>query len=645
MLLPRRFQALFALIFLVLVTLILLRAPASRRLDQSGLVLPKLPDSISLPKNPFRPLSHKPPEEQANSTAGETHWYTDWKWRNPFSSAVTLDEDRAVLPPQPLRPYIYTFYDSTIKKDETTEKAEHELLLTWRRAWWAQGFKPIVLGRPEAMNNQLYGELQRLQVKPELEEELARMLAWGHMGTGILADWLAYPMAHPDDSILSFLRRGEFTELVAFEGLKGSLLCGEKAAVNQAIIDALKHPNIQTAKLLTEVLPDALKLEAKPDSIALYDPLLIAQMYTHITNTLQSAGPDFHLALLPELVNSHLHATWQSSFPAGIHIHQPLPKDPTTALHAPLIDLARTLTQCPRTPIPSSCPPNNPKCPPCVASRPLPLTLFPSYHNDSDAFTLATVPHPYTLTSLLHRAPGTLTTRLLRRSTARNPWLSATTTHLLGHGPSAAVRTLLFKDLVASTSTSARHALWLTPEPFSAPSSGALINPASAQARADLAWRLGFTLPDTHRDDGRRDPPVPGAAMSTTNQHQHQQQRPPAPQPLAPQPGADEVRAEREVLARAAQVVVGGVAEEEEEGPGGGNGMGMMMMGRREVEAARRVSRAAEAWHMADAEAWRFVRAWNARGRVERAVWEEEERRFVGGEERARGWGSWLGLG
>jgi len=49
-----------------------------------------------------------------------------------------------------------------------------------------------------------------------------------------------------------------------------------------------------------------------------------------------------------------------------------------------------------------------------------------------------------------------------------------------------------------------------------------------------------------------------------------------------------------------------------------------------------------EAWNLADTEAWRFVRAFGAREVVERAQWEEEEKKFAGGEERDKGWGRWF---
>lgn len=92
---------------------------------------------------------HKPPQ-QINSTSEDASWYSDWRWLNPFSSSVTLDEDRALLPPLPERPFIYTYYDTTITKDKEAQKIDKETLLTWRRAWWAKGFRPVVLTQAEA---------------------------------------------------------------------------------------------------------------------------------------------------------------------------------------------------------------------------------------------------------------------------------------------------------------------------------------------------------------------------------------------------------------------------------------------------------------------------------------------------------------
>ncbi|KAK5676182.1 hypothetical protein LTS12_029516, partial [Elasticomyces elasticus] len=92
--------------------------------------IPKLSE-FHLPS--FRPAAHKPPE-QKNSTSGESKWYSDWEWINPFSSSITLDENRSVLPPLADRTFIYAYYDTRKYNDPKEENADAQLLLTWRRA-------------------------------------------------------------------------------------------------------------------------------------------------------------------------------------------------------------------------------------------------------------------------------------------------------------------------------------------------------------------------------------------------------------------------------------------------------------------------------------------------------------------------------
>ena len=104
--------------------------------------LPKIPLSkaelpyVNTPAwlNPFRAPAHNPPPEQADSSAGDVKWFSDFKWRNPFSSSVTMDEERAVLPPERPRPLVYTYFDTSRrqkdgeKKDKKVREAEQELL-------------------------------------------------------------------------------------------------------------------------------------------------------------------------------------------------------------------------------------------------------------------------------------------------------------------------------------------------------------------------------------------------------------------------------------------------------------------------------------------------------------------------------------
>ncbi|OCL01905.1 hypothetical protein AOQ84DRAFT_434656 [Glonium stellatum] len=601
--LPRRFQLLFGIVILIILSLFLLGPPSSVDIP----TVAEVKDSIKNPKlpklpyvhNPFGQASHKPPV-QANSTSGDAKWFSDWKWRNPFSSSITLDENRAVLPPLKVRPPIYTFYDANKKQDKAITEAENRLLLAWRRAWWAQGFKPQVLSRAEAQKNPLYETLQRLELDSKLELEFVRWLAWGHMGTGILANWLALPMAPHDNALLTYLRRGEYPRLTRIESLQNGIFFGENVAINDAIKKALDHSyfkNMTTNKDKIESLAkkdggpmvnlldkDTIDIDTKGDGVAYYDGNTIVSKYKAVAEKLTNSTQVEGLTLLATLINSHLHITWQSNFPDGIAILKPLPEH-TTALTEEAIDIARNLTQCPSTPTPSSCPPNKPKCKACVSSHPLRIELLPTFRNNTKLYTIGSVPHPYTLTTL-HYQRDSIDAHFLRRQAKRDAWIFAATEELLGPSVSGATRIVRFKDAVAAPRT-ASHSLWLT---------------AERESHADLDWIFGFQLPQEAADDGRSETPVPGP-----------ERRPPPPPPLegVHKPGAPELRAERERLRKAREAI------------------------RSQVRQQALVVEMVEGWNLADTEAWRFARAFSARRRVERRKWEEEERSFAGSEQKA----------
>ncbi|KAI9772816.1 MAG: hypothetical protein M1835_006220 [Candelina submexicana] len=555
---------------------------------------PKLP-KLTVPNihNPFRASAHKPPV-QANSTSGEAQWFTDWKWLNPFSSSITLDENRSVLPPLKNRPPIYTFYDSTSKKDEVTRAAENDLLFIWRRAWWAQGFRPVVLGRAEAMNNPLYQKLQSLQLEQPLESEFVRLLAWGNMGTGILANWLVLPMGYHEDHLLSYFRRGEYPKITRYEGLDSGILSGEKTAINAALQRAMDGPELKQAKSIIDAFPkDIFDIDPDHESIAFYD-------YATLTSRYKSIGEKFvasrseGLGLLAQLINAHLHTTWQNSFSKGIAVLKPVPVH-MTALVEPGLQIAAFLAQCPESPLPTSCPPNRPKCKPCVAAHPLLISTPTIFRNDSSLYTIGTVPHPFTFASLSSQRDN-LDTPYIRRQTKRDPWISAATKELLGTGISGAPRVVKFKEAVASDYGST-HSLWLT---------------AEKESPKDLEWHFGFAIPRNKTDKGQSKTPVPGL-----------ERLPPPPKPDGPAPTEAELAKERELLEKARMVI------------------------KSKVRPQQVMKEVVEAWNLADTEAWRFARAFAARRRVERMKWEEDERSFAGaaGSGHGDGWGRWFDKG
>ena len=545
--------------------------------------LPKL-NVPSFP-NPFRQVAHKP-AVQANSTSGQVNWHSHWGWLHPFSSSITLDEDRAVLPPLKKRPIIYTFYDTSEKKDEATKTAEHKLLTIWRRAWWAQGFKPIILGRAEAMNNPLHETLRSQKLPPALEADLARWLAWEHMGTGVLANWLALPMAPHDDPVLTYLRRGTYPKLTRYSDLGSGLLCGDSSAITAVLKQALVSPAFNESKSLVEAVPKPLvNTDQSQQAIAFYDSTNIEKNYKGLSKKAGSSRAGI-LEPLAALMNSHLHNTFQNVFSKGVAVLKPLP-DRSTSLVDPALRIARCLAQCPDSPLPSSCPPNRPKCTPCDGSHSLLISTPQILRNSSTLFTIGTVPHPYTLSSLISQRAD-VNTRFIRRQTKRDPWILAATRELMGPDIGGTPRLIKFKESVAGEWDSPRS-LWITPE------KGEVQN---------VDWHFGFTLPQCDISKG------PSSGAKSTG-----------PDPEGPVPTEKELQQEMSLLDKASNAV---------------------MSTSKQQKALREM---VEAWNLIDTEAWKFARAYRARSHVERTKWEEEEENFAGGmssDGRGSRWSKWF---
>ncbi|KAL2018791.1 hypothetical protein VTK56DRAFT_419 [Thermocarpiscus australiensis] len=596
--------------------------------------------------NPFKPPSHPPPR-QKNDTDGDSWWYADFKWLSmPFSSSVTLDENRALLPMLKERAPIYCYYDSTVDKDRPSRDAESDLLLAWRRAWWAQGFKPIILGPAEAMNNPLYEEVQKLRdMTPSLKTDLMRWLAWENMEGGLLADHLLFPMGPYDDPLLNFLRRGEFPELTRWKDLDDGLFVGPKGQVGGAIKRVMASPVIKEAKdvltaLQADEKEDPFTVDDAPKSLAYYSARQIEAHYAKVGEAI-AASRASGLESLTQLITSHLHLTWQNLFPDGIAVVKPLPQH-TTRLIKPAYELASRLARCPESPLPNSCPPNLPRCTPCDDSKPMKITTPPHYDNATTLYTIGTVPHPYT-SSTLNALRSEVTIRWIRRDSPRDAWLTDLTASLLPGSVSASARILRFKEAVASDS-SPPHTLWL---------------PAEQPVPDDLDWHFGFSLPsDT-------------SSSSSTTKGEQGEEEGEEEEGEEEEGGEEEGEGEEEgqeatLLARAQTIVLAGSksqkppkskskSKSKSETPGSGTPPPP-------TQQDLALRDAIEAWNLADTEAWRFARAYLARKSVERRTWEEAEAKYAGGmgsdgkwrrrrkerqgqgQGKGQGWDRWLDL-
>lgn len=601
---PRRFQLVLAFITITIV-LITTFGNSVAEVPAVAVVTEHLPESLKNPKlpslpqqyNPFGPSAHKPPV-QDNSSTGDARWYSDWRWKNPFSSSVTLEENRAVLPPLRTRPPVYTYYEPTkqTKASKSVKEAEERLLLQWRRAWWAQGFKPTVLGRPEAVNNPLYRKVQMMGLEDNIDIELMRWLAWGNMGDGVLCNWLAFPMAAHDTPLFNFLRRGRYPQLTKYEKLKNGFYVGNKKDINAAIEAAtLKPDELKTVSDLSDKMFTELFRVDKTDAVAYYDFETIKANYKVVADQLfEKNDLAKGYTLLRDLVNAHLQAAWQNTFDKGVVVLKPLPRF-MTALTEQAIEIAGNLTQCAHNPLPTSCPPNNlSKCKRCISSQPKGITMPANYRNTTGIFTIGSVPHPYTTTAL-NNERDTLEPKYVRRLgfKARDIWLTAMSQDVLGSGVSPATRASKVKEIIAGEYGSWRS-LFLT---------------AEREYHEELDWIFGFDIPRNGTTIGKSETPVPGP------------ERRPKAKTQGPAVSEEQISLERSRLKKIRE--------------GLGSKVRHMVL----------VREAVEGWNLADTEIWRFTRAWSARARMERRKWEDEESGYAGSERGKHGrgrWGRWF---
>lgn len=339
------------------------------------------------------------------------------------------------------------------------------------------------------MKNPLYKSLSTKGLNDTLSTEIMSWLAWGNMGTGVLADWKCFPMAHYDDSFISYLRRGSMPEKITrISKLGSALFSGEKVHINAAIEKASKNQKLKDAKDIIDLIDDdAFKVEVT-SAFAYYDSATLSSKYPSVAEKLNKSISEGRLALL-DLINSHLQISFQTAFTSGFSVLKPL-ADYTTALVSPGVRLATLLAECMPLQTPPSCPPNNPKCQLCTDAARMKISQPDGYKNDSSLFTIGIVPHPYTLATL-SKGDDNITAMYIRRETQRDPWLIASTKQFLGTERDGTSRVVPFKEVVAGDHGISRG-LWLTVETLPAKTEEESL-PSSVLD--DLDWHLGFMIP------------------------------------------------------------------------------------------------------------------------------------------------------
>ena len=558
--------------------------------------LPHIGDSFSNSfLNPFRQNSHPPPRSAKDEYAGSS-WLADWTWlKVPFSRSITVDDDRALLPPLKPRQPIYCYYDVTTKKTSEEKDAESELLLTWRRAWWAQGFRPIILSASEAMGNPSYDVLQKLNVNAAFKEDLMRWLAWETMGGGILAHYTLLPIVPKEDSLLIYLRRGEYPHLTRWKELDDALFTGHKDDIKRALQTVTNGDpvKLEDAKdLISSLPPTVFKVEKASMPLAAYTSTIISEKYTQIADIIMKSRAE-GLHSLNSLITAHLHVAWQNRFSGGIEVLKPANEHMGTLVSNGL-QIARQLASCPLSPMPSTCPPNLPHCTPCTAKSPMTVSTPERLDNTSTIFSIGTVPHPWTF-ALLRDMRQSFNVSWIVQESPRDPWITAVTQTLLGASVSTTARLMRLKEAVAGDFATA-HSLWVA---------------AEKDLPTDMSWYFGFVIPT--KVSGDSDGQLPESAGRLSEK----------------QSGG----------AHAEDELVISLEKQTSEQPLIEKAKSVIALTKPTDDKRLRAS--LEAWNMADTEIWKFVRAFQSRRHQERAEWEKQEAKYSSGSGTEKGGSTW----
>jgi hypothetical protein len=186
------------------------------------------------------------------------------------------------------------------------------------------------------------------------------------------------------------------------------------------------------------------------------------------------------------------------------------------------------------------------------------------------------------------------------------------------------------KDVIAS-SYGASRSIWFATEQFpesfnplpekeKAPTNEAhhepeKIDPFPEDWLANLDWQFGFPIPRSSLSHGESMTPVPGPERykgPAGVPEERKKSSDPTP------PTETQIIVEVELLRKARQSI------------------------KSKDSAVKKIRAVAEAWNLADTEAWKFVRAYRARADLERQTFEEEESKYAG-TDTAHGNTRWFG--
>ncbi|KAK9456161.1 hypothetical protein V1511DRAFT_261240 [Dipodascopsis uninucleata] len=357
-------------------------------------------------------------------------------WKTPYSYEVSssVDIDTVVLPPMESRCPIYAFFDperaAAQGLDATKEK---DIIAVWRQAFWAAGFQPVILDLTDAKKSNYYSALKKYDLKQPDYDLALSILAWSSVPDGVLTDYRLFPMTiSVVKDEFKKLRSCRFAEINRFKDTGNNLLFGSNKEIQQLLhiaFDAEHQARMgPTLSQVAVSLPDI-------DSFAHYTPKVVSRLYKNYENQ------------LPALINAHLHTKFLSRFPEGILVVDPFPDMAHTIIY-PSYATAKAMAKCP--PYQDTCPPNSKNgCFKCTENAK--VYTRHSLPESIEVFTILPIPHPLSLIAL-QKGTIDIDPDMIRRETERDQFVKQITSDIFKLNFGAAKRVLSLKEYIEANS-------------------------------------------------------------------------------------------------------------------------------------------------------------------------------------------------
>ncbi|KAK9237758.1 hypothetical protein V1525DRAFT_376609 [Lipomyces kononenkoae] len=520
-------------------------------------------------------------------TEPTNNYIPSFAWETPFSFSVSsAGSDVAVLPQLHDRCPVYIFYDPQLAaaagRNTTTEE---RLIAVWRQAFWALGFKPTILDQSHAKRNPLYKSINEMNLDGQSKIDVMRFLAWSTSPTGILTTNRVVPMTTwPKENTWQFWRSCQFGPLTTYKDTGSGFIIGSQPAVDDFVTRSFTDAS--KAKIASAT-SNRFQVEPRTDFLAQYSPDFVASNYKKLSED-----------KLPDLINAHLHSTFLSRFSqGGIAVLDPFPQS-ARAIAFPSLAMATALATCPAVEFERYCPSNIPNCYKCSKSLRKDFVKTVSAIADSPStFVIVTIPHPMTSVALSQSASD-VNADVVRRETGRDLFVRTVTSEIIGQGVGPPYRALALKKLAAA-STEFLDAMYISVFESQFGFENCLVNDY-------FRWAVGFNfgprLGKNRKQEHTFDTVVQEIGMCL-------------PAELYTQ-----------IQTESARTLDPKVAD------GGGRSTPPMSVSdtitaiRDRIHSThpdrKRQLRMVEAWNMADAELWRFVRALNERAAQDENAWE-----------------------